>query len=140
MTLQAFYGDTFGVPAAPVVESRVTMLSRALGVSIETLYPIAALALEGESLIEADEMPAQVRPAAIRCRLFAAGHCDGGFRLRPHSARGTKALRPACTCYAGLPANSSNCSPTLPDAASGCASPRLPAFAGERQPIAYRHH
>jgi hypothetical protein len=58
--LQNFYHDTFGVPKAPVVESRVTMLSKALGVSIETLYPIAALGLEGNSLIEVDEMPAQV--------------------------------------------------------------------------------
>jgi hypothetical protein len=60
--LQSFYNSTFGVPKAPVVESRVTMLSKALGASIETLYPIAAMALEGESLIEADEMPAQVGP------------------------------------------------------------------------------
>ena len=60
--LQTFYNATFGVPSAPVVESRVTMLSKALGVSIETLYPIAALTLEGESLIEVDEMPAQVGP------------------------------------------------------------------------------
>jgi hypothetical protein len=60
--LQNFYNQIFGVPTAPVVESRVTMLSKALGASIETLYPIAALALEGESLIEADEMPEQVGP------------------------------------------------------------------------------
>jgi hypothetical protein len=60
--LQDFYHDTFGVPKAPAVESRVTMLSKALGVSIETLYPIAALGLEGESLIEVDEMPPQVGP------------------------------------------------------------------------------
>jgi hypothetical protein len=58
--LQDFYNATFNVPKAPVMESRVTMLSKALGVSIETQYPIAAMALEGESLIEADEMPAQV--------------------------------------------------------------------------------
>lgn len=61
-SLQDFYHETFGVPKAPVVESRVTMLSKALEVSIETLYPIAALGLDGESLIEVDEMPAQVGP------------------------------------------------------------------------------
>lgn len=58
--LQGFYAAEFGVAKAPVVESRITMLSKALGVSIETLYPIAALTLEGQCLIEADEMPAQV--------------------------------------------------------------------------------
>jgi hypothetical protein len=60
--LQDFYHATYAVPKAPVMESRVTMLSKALGVSIETLYPIAAMTLAGESLIEADEMPAQVGP------------------------------------------------------------------------------
>ena len=60
--LQDFYKGTFGIPKAPVMESRVTMLSKALGVSIETLYPIAAMTLEGESLIEADEMPEQAGP------------------------------------------------------------------------------
>jgi len=75
-TLQHFYNETFGVPAAPVVESRVTMLSKALGVSIETLYPIAAMALAGESLIEADEMPAQVGP-----RQAQEGHLPPGIAL-----------------------------------------------------------
>lgn len=55
--LQDFYHQQFHIPRAPVVESRVTMLSRALGVSVETLYPIAALGLQGQSLIEVDEMP-----------------------------------------------------------------------------------
>jgi hypothetical protein len=58
--LQDFFATTFNVPRAPVVESRVTMLSKALGKSIETLYPIAAMQLAGESLIEVDEMPEQV--------------------------------------------------------------------------------
>jgi hypothetical protein len=58
--LQDFFATEFELPRAPVVESRVTMLSKALNVSIETLYPIAALQLKGESLIEVDEMPAQV--------------------------------------------------------------------------------
>lgn len=75
-TLQDFYHATFGIAEAPVVESRVTMLSKALGVSIETLYPIAALGLEGESLIEVDEMPAQVGP-----RQAATGHLPPGIAI-----------------------------------------------------------
>ncbi len=74
--LQDFYHGTFGVPRAPVVESRVTMLSKALGVSVETLYPIAALGLAGDSLIEVDEMPAQVGPRKSR-----AGHLPPGIAL-----------------------------------------------------------
>jgi hypothetical protein len=74
--IQDFYNSTFGVPKAPVMESRVTMLSKALGVSIETLYPIAAMALDGESLIEADEMPAQVGPRATK-----DGHLPPGIAI-----------------------------------------------------------
>jgi len=77
--LQTFYNAVFGVPTAPVVESRVTMLSKALGVSIETLYPIAALALEGESLIEADEMPAQVGPREAQEGYLPPGIAIVGF-------------------------------------------------------------
>jgi hypothetical protein len=74
--VQDFYHDTFGVPKAPAVKSRVTMLSKALGVSIETLYPIAAMALDGESLIEADEMPAQVG-----ARIQQPGYLPPGIAL-----------------------------------------------------------
>jgi hypothetical protein len=77
--LQDFYHGTFGVPKAPVVESRVTMLSKSLGVSIETLYPIAAMALEGKSLIEADEMPAQVGPRNNERGLLPPGIAIVGF-------------------------------------------------------------
>ena len=77
--LQDFYNGTFAVPKAPVMESRVTMLSKALGVSIETLYPIAAMGLEGESLIEADEMPAQVGPREQKEGYLPPGIAMVGF-------------------------------------------------------------
>lgn len=77
--LQDFYHETFGVPKAPAVKSRVTMLSKALGVSIETLYPIAAMALEGESLIEADEMPKQVGPRYAEPGYLPPGIAITGF-------------------------------------------------------------
>lgn len=67
--LQDFYNRTFGIAQVPVVESRITMLSKALGKSVETLYPIAALALSGQSLIEVDEMPPTV----------GARKCDTGM-------------------------------------------------------------
>ena len=77
--VQDFYHDTFGVAKAPVVKSRVTMLSKALGVSVETLYPIAAMALEGESLIEADEMPPQVGPRSQQTGFLPPGIALVGF-------------------------------------------------------------
>ncbi len=56
--LQNFYHENFGVPNAPVMESRVKGMSAAFGNSPEHKYPIAALPLHGQSLIEVDEMPA----------------------------------------------------------------------------------
>jgi hypothetical protein len=77
--LQDFYHQTFGVPKAPAVDSRVTMLSKALGVSIETLYPIAALGLDGDSLIEVDEMPSQVGPREQQDGYLPPGIAIVGF-------------------------------------------------------------
>jgi catechol 2,3-dioxygenase-like lactoylglutathione lyase family enzyme len=57
--LQAFYAEHFGVPEATPVESRVKGMSAAFGNSPEHKYPIAALPLAGQALIEVDEMPAQ---------------------------------------------------------------------------------
>jgi hypothetical protein len=74
--LQDFFAERFGLLRAPVVESRVTMLSKALDVSVETLYPIAAIQLLGESLIEVDEMPAQVGP-----RECLPGHLPPGIAI-----------------------------------------------------------
>jgi hypothetical protein len=57
--LQTFYSEHFGVPGAPVVDSRVKGISAAFGNSPEHKYPIAALPLSGRTLIEVDEMPPQ---------------------------------------------------------------------------------
>jgi hypothetical protein len=57
--LQTFYSRRFGVPGAPAVESRVKGMSAAFGNSPEHKYPIAALPLAGQCLIEVDEMPVQ---------------------------------------------------------------------------------
>jgi hypothetical protein len=62
--LQAFYADRFDLPRAPVMESRVKGMSAAFGLSPEHRYPIAALPLAGQSLIELDEMPAAAGPRA----------------------------------------------------------------------------
>ncbi len=57
--LQTFYSEHFGVPGAPVMDSRVKGMSAAFGNSPEHKYPIAALPLAGQTLIEVDEMPRQ---------------------------------------------------------------------------------
>lgn len=67
--LQGYYGRQFGVPAAPVMDSRVKGMSAAFGNSPDHRYPIAALPLAGQNLIEVDEMPAEAaaRPVAEGC-------------------------------------------------------------------------
>lgn len=64
--LQAFYADRFGLPRAAVMESRVKGMSAAFGLSPEHRYPIAALPVGGQSLIELDEMPAVAQSRANR--------------------------------------------------------------------------
>jgi len=88
--LQSFFGDTFGVPGADPVESRVKGMSAAFGNSPEHKYPIAALPLTGQTLIEVDEMPAQAMarpvsegglPAGISIVSFAANGIDSADAL-----------------------------------------------------------
>ncbi len=62
--LQEFFTGEFEVSKQPAVESRVKGMSAAFDLDPEHRYPIAALPLAGQSLIEVDEMPpqAQMRP------------------------------------------------------------------------------
>ncbi len=60
--LQQFYASKFAVPHAEPVESRVKGMSAAFGLPAETRYPIAALPLAGQCLIEVDQMPSQATP------------------------------------------------------------------------------
>ncbi len=56
--MQAFYHGSFGVPEVPVMEARISVLSRALDLPPDTMHPIAAMPLAGRSLIEVDDYPA----------------------------------------------------------------------------------
>ena len=74
--LQNFYAEKFGVEPAPAVESRVKGMSAAFGFSPEHKYPIAALKLAGQSLIEVDEMPAEAE-----ARMAAEGLLPPGIAM-----------------------------------------------------------
>lgn len=60
--MQAFYADNFGVPEAPVMESRVVAMADVFGLDREHRFRIAALPLAGQSLIEIDAMPEGAGP------------------------------------------------------------------------------
>jgi hypothetical protein len=88
--LQSFFGNSFGVPGADPVDSRVKGMSAAFGNSPEHLYPIAALPLAGQTLIEVDEMPPQASarpagdgdlPAGISMVSFVGRGIDSGHTL-----------------------------------------------------------
>ena len=63
--MQNFYAQQFDVPEAPVLESRITVASKAFGLPVEQRYPIAALSLRDQSFIEVDEFPAAAMPRNV---------------------------------------------------------------------------
>ena len=60
--VNGFYQRHFGVPIAPVMPAVISVLSNAQGLPPETKHDLAALALKGQSFIEADTMPAGTLP------------------------------------------------------------------------------
>lgn len=64
-TMKRFYADNLSVPDAPVIEARISVLSRALGLPTNTRHPIAALPLAGQSLIEVDVYPDVTGPRPV---------------------------------------------------------------------------
>jgi catechol 2,3-dioxygenase-like lactoylglutathione lyase family enzyme len=57
-----FYHRHFGVAIAPVMPAVISVLSNAQGLPSDTQHDLAALALQGQSFIEADAMPAATLP------------------------------------------------------------------------------
>lgn len=60
--LNAFYHRHFDVAIAPVVPAVISVISRAHGLPADTKHDLAALALSGQSYIEADTMPPGTLP------------------------------------------------------------------------------
>jgi hypothetical protein len=60
--LQDWYEKHLGVPRAPVIPSRISVLANTYGESTDTLYSIAALPLSRQAFIEADAMPSAALP------------------------------------------------------------------------------
>lgn len=60
--MQGYFHSRFGVPQSPAVESRVQTMALEFGLSREHRFPIAAVPLNGQCYIEADEMPAGAQP------------------------------------------------------------------------------
>jgi hypothetical protein len=96
--LQGFFGNRFGVPGAPSVESRVKGMSAAFGNSPEHKYLIAALPLNGQAFIEVDEMPAQAAPRPNRQGQLPAGISMVSFTISGQT-EGLEAIDSAALPY-----------------------------------------
>jgi hypothetical protein len=90
--LQDFFAAEFAVARAPVVESRITLASKAFGLSVEHLYPIAALALEEQSFIEVDELPDLAKPRHSPAGLLPPGIATVSFRTTDPVADNGRAM------------------------------------------------
>lgn len=61
-----FYHRHFNVATAPVIPVVISVLSNAHGLPKDTKHELAALALQGQSYIEVDQMPAATLPRVAR--------------------------------------------------------------------------
>jgi hypothetical protein len=61
-----FYHRHFYVAKAPVIPAVISVLSNAQGLPADTRHDLAALALQGQSYIEADHMPEATLPRVAR--------------------------------------------------------------------------
>ncbi|MBM4233941.1 MAG: hypothetical protein FJ160_07145 [Gammaproteobacteria bacterium] len=61
-----FYGKHFDVAKAPVIPAVISVLSNAQGLPTDSKHDLAALALRGQSYIEADKMPPATLPRTTR--------------------------------------------------------------------------
>jgi len=84
--MQDYFGNQFGVPGSPPVESRVQTMALEFGLSREHRFPIAALALNGQCYIEVDEMPSAAEPLPEVLGDLPGGVAMVSFRVATGSA------------------------------------------------------
>ncbi len=78
--LTQFYADTLGLRVDPPSEFRITMISKANNLDIETTYPLAVAHLAPGYLLELDEMPDSVGSRDCQERHLPPGVAIVGFR------------------------------------------------------------
>jgi hypothetical protein len=61
-SIQDWYESKLGIPRAPEMPAKITVVARAYGHDPERMYSIAAIPVRGQCFIEADAMPAEVQP------------------------------------------------------------------------------
>ena len=71
--LQDFYGKTLGLPVGKASEWHITVLSLALGLPVETTYPLAVASMPKDFLVELDEYPPPAVPRPVHSGSLPAG-------------------------------------------------------------------
>ena len=71
--LQDFYGKALGLAVGKASEWQITVLSRALGLPMETTYPLAVASMDKDFLVELDEYPAKASPRPVRAGSLPPG-------------------------------------------------------------------
>jgi len=71
--LQDFYGKRLGLALGKVSEWSITVLSLALGLPVETTYPLSVASMAKDFLVELDEYPAPAAPRPVRAGSLPAG-------------------------------------------------------------------
>ncbi|MDG2155244.1 MAG: hypothetical protein P8M26_04790 [Gammaproteobacteria bacterium] len=97
------YAQQFDILPAPIMESRITVASKAFGLSIEHRYPISALGINDQCMIEVDELPEQAGPRISDPDLLPPGIAMVSFRSS--AAAGPQAVACQGMPYAGLKAS-----------------------------------
>ena len=71
--LQDFYGKTLGLPVGKASEWHITVLSLALGLPVETTYPLAVASMPKDFLVELDQYPPPAVQRPVRSGSLPAG-------------------------------------------------------------------
>jgi catechol 2,3-dioxygenase-like lactoylglutathione lyase family enzyme len=71
--MQGFYGKTLGLTVGKASEWQITVLSLALGLPVETTYPLAVASMAKDFLVELDEYPPPAMPRPVRPGSLPAG-------------------------------------------------------------------
>lgn len=64
--LQTFYRDALGLPVEKASAWQIGVLSQALGLPVETTYPLAVAPMQKDFLVELDEYPPPAKPRPVQ--------------------------------------------------------------------------
>jgi len=71
--LQDFYGGPLGLPVGKASAWQIGVLSQALGLPMETTYPLAVAPMPKDFLVELDEYPSPAKPRPVRAGSLPSG-------------------------------------------------------------------